>query len=389
MKFVRRLLAMKPPRLVLAVVLSVLAHLFVLFGNQVDLSPPPDLANLDVRLVRSQPDRTPGQAPRNDVPPKPPKPKPKPEQVPESAIAEAKDPPRQAPRDPQPEAEQRGPEEPETPAVAEEPVIVGSQWPKSGRITFAILMGEQRFQMGRSIHQWEVAADNTYRIQAITEPTGVASIPWFRPESVYWESKGRITEYGLQPGSFIEQKSLKGVTARGDLDWEKKIITLGGQHSFALPEGTQDLLSLFYQLGYPGVGDIGTLPITTGKRVEMYQFELIGAEDLAMPFGQTWRTLHIRARYGQNEMTEVWTAQDQFGLPVQIRIVDRKGVVYYMLATEVLVDKGAVEKRGDAGSLPAVPAVPLAGTPPVAASSNPATPLASPVPPALPTERPN
>lgn len=391
----RGALSFRPSRFVLAVAISVLAHGLVLFSHQIDLTPPADLARLEARLVRNAPDATLGQAPKSDAPPKPPKPKrkPKPKPAPEPAKAEGRDPPlTMPPPEAQPEPEQLVEALAETPAQAEAPPVVGSQWPKAGKITFAIQMGEQRFQMGRSVHQWEVGPDNAYRIQALTEPTGLAAIPWFKPDSVYWESKGTITELGFQPESFLEQKSSKGVTAKGELNWKTRMVTLGGQHSFPLIERSQDLLSLFYQLGYPGVAETGSLPIITGKRVEIYRFELLGIENLALPFGQTWPALHIRARYGQNEVTEVWTAQEQFGLPVQIRMVDRKGVVYYMVATEVLVDKDAAAKRPVAENTASTNGP--AATPPVAENSASTTGPAAPaaevvVTPNPPTERQN
>ena len=342
-----RAIRRRPPILVLALLASALLHLFAIFGQEVDLSVSPDLAPLEARLIRTAPAAKLGPRPAVDQPPNPPKPKKKPPQVPEKPVTEIRDetklpePEPPPPAQPEPEKVVEAEPEPEVPPLPEAPEAVGTPWPKAGRITFALLMGEQRFQMGRSVHQWEIGPDNTYRIHATTEPTGLAAIPWFKPESVYWESRGKILANGLQPERFTERKSVKGITALGELDWQNKVVTLGGVHRFALPERAQDLLSLFYQLGYPGAGDISILPIVTGKRVEAYHFELLGTQDLALPFGQTWRTQHIRARYGQNEVTEVWTAVEQFGLPVQIRLVDRKGVVYYLQATEVMVSPEA------------------------------------------------
>lgn len=359
--------AKRPSGLTLAVLASALLHGLALFGQSIDLTPPPDLVRLEARLIRTAPEVKTGLQPRVDQPPKPAQAKPKPAPEPVAPVTEIRDPEKATPPPPEPQPEPEkvveAPPEPETPPLPVAPVAVGSQWPKAGRIVFALLMGEQRFQMGRSVHQWQIAADNTYRIQAVSEPTGLAAIPWFKPESIFWESAGKLTERGLQPERFIERKSVKGVTALGELNWETRVITLGGMHRFALPDGTQDLLSLFYQLGYPSAGEIGSLPIVTGKRIESYQFELLGTEDLALPFGQTWRTQHIRARYGQNEVTEVWTALEQFGLPVQIRLVDRKGVVYYLQATEVLVDKGSATEPPVVAPAGVAPASVLGGQP--------------------------
>ena len=97
-------------------------------------------------------------------------------------------------------------------------------------------------------------------------------------------------------------------------------------------------MSFFYQLGYPGALAPGHMPVTDGSKIDAYRFEVLGEEHLDMPFGETLRTLRVRARYGTgNEQTDVWVATERFGLPVQIRRIDPKGVVYYWIAHEIRV----------------------------------------------------
>ena len=80
------------------------------------------------------------------------------------------------------------------------------------------------------------------------------------------------------------------------------------------------------------------MPVTDGSKIDAYRFEVLGEEHLDMPFGETLRTLRVRARYGTgNEQTDVWVATERFGLPVQIRRIDPKGVVYYWIAHEIRV----------------------------------------------------
>lgn len=339
---------MIPRRLAVAIVLSLVVHLLAIFGGEVDVTPRPDLMRLEARLSRASASDTPTETPR---PARKPKKKKKPEtpppqdlpqaQLPEPATEEAPPPPE--PEPPAEVAEETVADEPPSPEPAA-PTGTGNRWPKAGQITFAVLMGEQRFQMGRSTHQWQIDDDNQYRLSALTEPTGVAMIPWFKPDKVLWTSSGRLTEKGLQPHNFVDRRENKGTTGQAELDWEKKEIRFAS-FNHPLPDGTQDLLSLFYQLGYPeSIGNF-EMPVTTGRKVEIYRFEYVGEESLALPFGMTWRTYHMRARYGTNEMTEVWVAPEHFGLPVQVRTVDRKGVVYYLLATEVLVAKDALDEK--------------------------------------------
>lgn len=334
-------------RLTVAIVASVVVHLVALFGTAVDLSPRPDLMRLEARLSRASASDTPSEAPR---PQKKPKKKKKPAAPPPQDLPQAellKPATEEAPPPPEPEpaaepAEETVADAPPSPAP-EAPTGTGNRWPKAGQITFALYMGEQRFQMGRSVHRWQVDEDNRYQIVALSEPTGVAAIPWWKPGNRMSVSRGRITAQGLQPESFEDQRETKGVVGKAEFDWEKKELRLlGANHPLA--EGTQDLLSFFYQLGYPESIANFEMPVTTGRKVEVYQFEYLGEEPLALPFGLTWRTYHMRARYGSNELAEVWVAPEHFGLPVQVRLVD-KGVVYYLMATEVLVAKDALDQK--------------------------------------------
>ncbi|NMG00062.1 DUF3108 domain-containing protein [Aromatoleum toluolicum] len=363
--------------LLLGIALSLALHLALLIGPQVDLRPLPGLDRLDVTLVRTAPQVAVSEAPPPAPPPakkKPPRPpaEPKtaqasisdkpvvqPESAPEPAAAEPLPAPEPAPEPvPEPVAEAA----PETPADAAEPVaespataeaalpaeatpVAGSSgqaWPRAGRIAYLALMGEKQLPMGKATHQWEVAEDGSYRISELVEPTAVAAIPWFRPGRKLRESTGRITETGLRPERFTEREDGRPGEVVAELDRTAGEFRSAGTTD-TLPDNAQDILSLLYQLGYPGAAAAGTLPVTAGGALRGFQLETIGEETVHLPFGQAWRARHIRARYGSaREMTDVWLATDHFGLPVLIRTIDAKGVVYYLVATEVMVSRDAL-----------------------------------------------
>jgi hypothetical protein len=221
--------------------------------------------------------------------------------------------------------------------------FTGTAWPRAGRVGYELLMGEQRLPAGKTTHQWEVAEDGKYRIEALTEPMGVQMIPWFKPGRTLWISIGRVTPQGLQPETFVEKREGRPNDTRADMDWQASQLSMAGVTA-PLPENTQDVLSLFYQLGYPGAVASGDVPVTDGRKVDAYRFEVLGEEQLDMPFGKTFRTMRIRARYGAGkEQTDVWVAVERFGLPVQIRKIDPKGVVYYWIANDIRVAVKPVE----------------------------------------------
>ncbi|WP_407279545.1 DUF3108 domain-containing protein [Aromatoleum evansii] len=361
--------------LMLGIALSLALHLAVLIGPQVDLQPLPELQRLDVTLVRTAPQIAVSEAP--PPPPPPVKKKPRPPAEPKTAQANITDQPvaqpepapdpvaaAEPPPVPEPEPAPEPPAEaapeaaadvettPPAPSAADEQALPaeatpvagsgGQAWPRAGRITYLALMGEKQLPMGKATHQWVVADDGSYRISELVEPTTVAAIPWFRPGRKLRESTGRITEAGLRPERFTEREDGRPGEVLAELDRKTGEFRSAGTTD-SLPDNAQDSLSLLYQLGYPGAAAGGSLPVTAGGALRSFQLETIGEETVHLPFGQGWRARHVRARYGSaREMTDVWLATDHFGLPILIRTIDPKGVVYYLVATEVMVSREAL-----------------------------------------------
>lgn len=329
------------PRLMVALVVSLLLHAVVFIGNPLDLSPAPELKPLEIRMVRTTPDLK-----VSDAPPPPQAAKAKQRQTKPMEAAQQDlappgmpDPPAQELPD-EPGAAEEPQDKPEAAPSATPPEttqFAGTAWPRAGRVGYALLMGEQRLPAGKTTHQWQVTDDGKYRLEALTEPMNVALIPWFKPGRTLWVSVGRVTPQGLQPDAFVEKKEGRPGESRVDLDRVANLVNIAGTTA-PLSENTQDVLSLFYQLGYPGATAPGEMPVTDGSKIDAYRFEVLGEEQLDMPFGQTLRTLRVRARYGPGrEQTDVWVAIERFGLPVQIRKIDLKGVVYYWVAHEIRV----------------------------------------------------
>lgn len=367
--------------LMMGIALSLALHLAVLIGPQVDLQPLPELQRLDVTLVRTAPQIAVSESPPPAPPPVKKKPRPpaepktaqatitdkpveQPEPVPapepaQDPVAAAEPPPVPEPEpapesiaETAPEAAEDAPAPPPAPSATEElaqPAEAtsiagngGQAWPRAGRITYLALMGEKQIPMGKATHQWQVADDGSYRISELVEPTTVAAIPWFRPGRKLRESTGRITEAGLRPERFTEREDGRPGEVLAELDRTTSEFRSAGTTD-ALPDNAQDILSLLYQLGYPGAAAGGSLPVTAGGALRSFQLETIGEETVHLPFGQGWRARHVRARYGSaREMTDVWLATEHFGLPILIRTIDPKGVIYYLVATEVMVSREAL-----------------------------------------------
>lgn len=204
--------------------------------------------------------------------------------------------------------------------------------PASGVIRFAIYKTSLGFQVGRAEHRWEFTEDGRYRLSGVTETSGLAAL--LRPARLEQESSGRLVAGGLQPERFRSQKNGKDANENADFDWASREVRLsrdGSQRSIA--PGTQDILSLNYQLAYLGrLAEGSSLGVVTGKKYERYELDSLGEEEIEVPAGR-FRTLHLRAM--TDNVTEIWIALDRARLPVKIRFTDKKGESFEQVATEL------------------------------------------------------
>ena len=204
--------------------------------------------------------------------------------------------------------------------------------PATGTIRFAIYKESLGLQIGRAEHRWEFAEDGSYRLIGITETSGLAAL--FKPVRLQTESRGRMVAGGMQPDSYRTLKNGKDANENADFDWATGAVTLSRDGSVRpIAPGTQDILSLNYQLAYLGqLAEGSTLGVVTGKKYERYAIDSLGEEEIETPAGR-FRTLHLRAM--TDSVTEIWIALDRQRLPVKIRFTDKKGESFEQVATEL------------------------------------------------------
>ena len=228
-------------------------------------------------------------------------------------------------------------------AVAEPPPPPGVDLPRQGRIQFNVSRGDQGLVVGRAVHRWRLDGGR-YELSNVTETTGLAAI--FRPVRMVQSSVGALSGSTLQPREYRSERDGKLVDA-ASFDWSAKRLSYGGR-SVPLLAGAQDMLSAFYQLGRQAAEAGMELPLTTGRKFEIYSFLLLGEEKLTLPFGEV-RTIHLKSG-GEpgRDATEVWLAPSMRGLPLKIRYTDREGEAFNQIAAEIEFDDNtatAAEKR--------------------------------------------
>lgn len=216
---------------------------------------------------------------------------------------------------------------PVTPAPPAKPVL-----PATGTIRFVILKESLGFQVGCAEHRWEFGEDGRYRLTGITETSGLVSL--FKPIRLETESSGRLVAGGLQPETYRTLKNGKDAGESADFDWSTAEVRLARDGSVQpIARGTQDILSLNYQLAYlGGLAEGSVIGVVTGRKYERYAVDSLGEEEIETPAGR-FRTLHLRAM--TDKTTEVWIALDRQHLPVRIRFTDKKGESFEQVATEI------------------------------------------------------
>lgn len=198
--------------------------------------------------------------------------------------------------------------------------------PRKGEIVYALYLGNDRFNVGRTTQSWEISGD-TYRLASVSETTGLAAL--FSRQRMAYESRGRLTASGLQPEHFTTQRvrSGKSEDAAAEFDWRAAAATVGNPpRRVALPADAQDIVSFMYQLGLvPLTPGRIEMPITNGWKLERYELEIGIEEMLETPFGALRAVPVKQVRHAAQETIELWLAPAYRWLPVRIRFFNREG----------------------------------------------------------------
>jgi len=215
------------------------------------------------------------------------------------------------------------------PVVAPEAVAVAPPappWPRAGRVRYLVTWGDGGFIIGETVHEWRVDATR-YSIRSVATPRGLAAL---RGKTRSQSSEGEVTAGGLRPSEFRDQREGRAAES-AFFDWNEARLTFSaGRGESRIAEGTQDMVSVFYQLAWLAPRADVDMAVATASRLGRWKFEWLGEEKLEVA-GVMLATLHLRTR-AENDITEVWLALAHGGLPVKIRHVDRKGETFEQTA---------------------------------------------------------
>ncbi len=188
-----------------------------------------------------------------------------------------------------------------------------------------------------------VITGNTYKIESTTKGIGVYALFGVRKLS----STGKLTSQGLKPVHFeLHQGDNPKKTLFADFDWAKKTLHMlvkGKPRDAVLTKGTQDLASYAYQFMFlpRPIKDAVTVTLTTGKKLNRYQYKINAAQEPLSVAGGQYKTLHLvpsDQSKTQIETKELWLATEHDYLLVRFLLIDEDGAKLEQTLTELHVD---------------------------------------------------
>lgn len=196
---------------------------------------------------------------------------------------------------------------------------------------------------GRARYLWTGdAATSRYLIEGSMEADGFfASMFAGRFEQ---SSEGRIEPGRLRPDRF----SLRRGEAPAEIahfDWNTRQILhqrVRGEHVQPLTDNAQDLQSFIFQFSHefdrPVPPERVSFAITNARKLDNYEFRVIGRERLRLPLGEV-ETVHlVRITQEAGDAYEAWLSPTHQYLPVKIRFMLSGRFPVDQLATRINIE---------------------------------------------------
>lgn len=223
-------------------------------------------------------------------------------------------------------------------ALAEQVAISNAALPKRIQAVYAVTKNGQPFA---NVHEHFVVTDNSYQLESVTKGIGVYALFGERVLS----SRGEVIAQGLKPSRFeLRQGDNAKKALLAEFDWTKQNLRMtvkGKAKDVKLEAGTQDLASFAYQFMYlpKPLQDSVTVTLTTGKKLNQYQYIIKPEAETIDSAGVQYKTLHLTpAQQAGEETKELWLAADYHCLPVRILLVDDNGQKLEQTLTDLKIE---------------------------------------------------
>lgn len=170
---------------------------------------------------------------------------------------------------------------------------------------------------------------NRYTLSSVWTPLGLLAL--LKPEKIFIDSSGLIGKQGLQPLLLKHRRELDNdKNSRAEFDWHSKQLALihhGQRTVVALPDGTQDRLSVMYQFMFLPLNNATTLdfPMTNGEKLDNYHYAITHNQTTNTPAGE-FKAIYLdsQAKPGERR-TEIWLSTQHHNLPCKMTITEANG----------------------------------------------------------------
>jgi hypothetical protein len=199
-------------------------------------------------------------------------------------------------------------------------------WPPSTRLTYGLNGYYRGDVQGSASVEW-IRAGARYQVH-LEAIVGAPFAPLLVRRA---SSEGELGDNGLSPRRFEGEQRVAFRSRRWAMTFDAERVRLPDGRETPTAPGVQDEASLFVQLTWlfttqPQLLQVGRsveVPLALPRRVEPWQYDVVGEETLQMPFAQV-PTMHVKprriAKPGGDLTAEMWFAPGLQYLPVRILI---------------------------------------------------------------------
>ena len=213
---------------------------------------------------------------------------------------------------------------------------LASDLPHLTGISYSVTSGIGQGVLSETVEIIQDEDSHRYNITSKAQATGVTKI--VKPGSIVRNSRGFVTEEGLQPSYFSDQRG-KEEPNIAIFNWENNSLTLqhkGGKKHETLPAGTLDRLSLSYSFMFtPLFEEYIDVHITDGRTLELIRYK-VQEEQLNTPIGK-FNTIVLTKQYQDNDPVrrKIWLSPKHYMLPVRIVSTEKDGLELEKMVSEI------------------------------------------------------
>lgn len=207
--------------------------------------------------------------------------------------------------------------------------------PSRIHISYNVKTGIGHGELKEVVNIVQESDTHTFKITSNAQATGIYKV--VNPGKILRESRGIITDKGLQPDLFSDRRYKKEPRV-SRFDWANKKLIIdneGNVSEHSLPEFTLDRISFSYNFIFSSLaGDHVDVYVTDGRTLQPMRFN-ISREKLDTPVGELDTVvLSKRPTEADHFEREIWLATRYNMIPVRIRTVENDGLKIEKMVAE-------------------------------------------------------